>query len=110
MITGSNRDRFTKELKAPVNGTLCTNHAEWIVESFMTTKDHETLFPDFGELHFTDIKAISAANEEVSLQEHGIIVEAEPVRGNGKYLTDCEITGSDATTCKWLGYKGIFES
>ncbi|KAF5258327.1 hypothetical protein FOXYS1_11104 [Fusarium oxysporum] len=80
--------KFTKELKAPVNGTLCTNHAEWIVESFMTTKDHETLFPDFGELHFTDIKAISAANEEVSLQEHGIIVEAEPVLGNGKYLTD----------------------
>uniref|UniRef100_A0A0D2YED6 Uncharacterized protein n=1 Tax=Fusarium oxysporum (strain Fo5176) TaxID=660025 RepID=A0A0D2YED6_FUSOF len=86
------------------------NVTEWIVESFMTTKDHETLFPDFGELHFTDIKAISAANEEVSLQEHGIIVEAEPVLGNGKYLTDCEITGSDATTCKWLGYKGIFES
>ncbi|KAI8402573.1 hypothetical protein FOFC_17888 [Fusarium oxysporum] len=80
--------KFTKELKAPVNGTLCTNHAEWIVESFMTTKDHDTLFPDFGELHFTDIKAISAANEEVSLQEHGIIVEAEPVLGNGKYLTD----------------------
>ncbi|SCO92157.1 uncharacterized protein FRV6_16285 [Fusarium oxysporum] len=80
--------KFTKELKAPVNGTLCTNHAEWIVESFMTTKDHETLFPDFGELHFTDIKAISAANEEVSLQEHGIVVEAEPVLGNGKYLTD----------------------
>ncbi|EXL98131.1 concanavalin A-like lectin/glucanase domain-containing protein [Fusarium oxysporum II5] len=102
--------KFTKELKAPVNGTLCTNHAEWIVESFMTTKDHETLFPDFGELHFTEIKAISAANEEVSLQEHGIIVEAEPVLGNGKYLTDCEITGSDATKCKWLGYKGIFES
>ncbi|WKT52453.1 Peptidase G1 [Fusarium oxysporum f. sp. vasinfectum] len=102
--------KFTKELKAPVNGTLCTNHAEWIVESFMTTKDHETLFPDFGELHFTGIKAISVANEEVSLQEYGIIVEAEPVLGNGKYLTDCEITGLDATTCKWLGYKGIFES
>ncbi|KAI7766951.1 hypothetical protein LZL87_013563 [Fusarium oxysporum] len=92
--------KFTKELKAPVNGTLCTNHAEWIVESFMTTKDHETLFPDFGELRFTDIKAISAANEEVSLQEHGIIVEAEPVLGNGKYLTDLPPDEMQDTTPK----------
>ncbi|KAF5654193.1 hypothetical protein FCIRC_13988 [Fusarium circinatum] len=103
--------KFTKELKAPVNGTLCTNHADWIVESFMTRQNHDSLFPDFGELSFTNIKAVSVANEEISLQEHGILVEANPLyQDMKKNLTSCELVASDITTCKWLGYKGIFES
>ncbi|EXA29088.1 hypothetical protein FOVG_19376 [Fusarium oxysporum f. sp. pisi HDV247] len=99
--------KFEKDLKAPANGTLCTNHAEWIIESFMTENDHETLFPDFGELTFTNVKAVSEGGKPASLAD-GIIVTAEPELHSGKYLTSCEMVLPDATTCKWLGYKGIF--
>lgn len=74
----------------------------------MTRNNHNTLFPDFGKLSFTNIRAVSEANEEVLLQEHGIVVEANPLYPSGKKnLTDCKM-GSDITICKWLGYKGIF--
>ncbi|KAF4975506.1 hypothetical protein FDECE_18567, partial [Fusarium decemcellulare] len=70
--------KLTKDLKAPTNGTLCTNHAEWIVESFMTPDQPDTLFPDFGDLMFTNVKAVSEAGKDASLAD-GIIVNAEPV-------------------------------
>ncbi|KAI1020253.1 hypothetical protein LB503_006098, partial [Fusarium chuoi] len=90
--------KFTTDLKAPVNGTLCINHADWIIESFMTRNNHDTLFPDFGKLSFTNIRAVSEANEEISLQEHGIVVEANPLYPSGKKnLTNCKM-GSDITT------------
>jgi hypothetical protein len=76
----------------------------------MTRENHDTLFPDFGDLSFTNIKAVSEASEEISLQEHGIIVEADPLYPSGKNLTSCEMVGSDVTACKWLGYKGVFEN
>ncbi|KAJ3543863.1 hypothetical protein NM208_g3358 [Fusarium decemcellulare] len=103
----SSNKRFTKDLKAPANGTLCTNHAEWIVESFMTPEQPDTLFPDFGDLSFTNVKAVSEAGKQASLAD-GIVVTAETVLNSGKYLTSCEIVALDATTCKWVGYKGIF--
>ncbi|KAJ4252922.1 hypothetical protein NW762_010828 [Fusarium torreyae] len=98
---------FEKDLKAPANGTLCTNHAEWIIESFMSKDDPELFFPDFGELTFSNVKAVSEAGEPASLAD-GIIVTAEPELHSGRFLASCEMVLPDATTCKWLGYKGIF--
>lgn len=92
---------------APVNGTLCTNHAEWIVESFMTPENPDYYFPDFDELTFTNIKAVTEAGKVAPISD-GWIITAEPVHDSGKYLTDCKIVELDAMTCKWLGYAGIF--
>ncbi|KAM0425892.1 hypothetical protein ACHAPT_008830 [Fusarium lateritium] len=100
--------KFEIDLTAPDNGTLCTNHAEWIVESFMTPENPDFYFPDFDELTFTKVKAVSEKGETASLAD-GIIVTAEPLLNSGKYLTSCEMVDSETTTCKWLGYKGIFE-
>ncbi|KAH6988567.1 concanavalin A-like lectin/glucanase domain-containing protein [Ilyonectria destructans] len=100
--------KFEVDLAAPVNGTLCTNHAEWIIETFMTPENPDSYFPDFGELSFTNIKAVSEAGKAASLAD-GIIVAAEPKSNSGRYLTSCEIVELDGTTCRWLGYKGIFD-
>ncbi|CAJ0549942.1 Ff.00g065370.m01.CDS01 [Fusarium sp. VM40] len=99
--------KFSKDLKAPVNGTLCTNHAEWIIESFMSKDDPDNLFPNFGELSFINTKAVSEAGKPATLAE-GIVVTAEPELNSGKHLTSCEMEKADVTTCKWLGYKGVF--
>ncbi|KAH7109197.1 concanavalin A-like lectin/glucanase domain-containing protein [Dactylonectria macrodidyma] len=61
--------KFEIDSTAPVNGTLCTNHAEWIVESFMKPEDPDSYFPDFSELTFTNIKAVSEAGKAASLAD-----------------------------------------
>ncbi|OBR10434.1 Acid proteinase [Colletotrichum higginsianum IMI 349063] len=101
--------KFEKSLTAPTNGSLCTNTAEWVVESFMSEKDHTSLYPDFGELKFTNIKAVAESGKPASLSD-AYFYDAEPLL-NGKRLTNCAIQPETAsTTCKWLGYKGIFSS
>ncbi|KAF5024580.1 hypothetical protein F66182_3343 [Fusarium sp. NRRL 66182] len=102
------KEKFTRDIKAGVNGTLCANHAEWMIESFMTEENHETQFPDFGELRFNNIKATSVAGEQASLAD-SILLAAEPIMGSGKQLARCDIIQPDATTCKWLGYEGMFD-
>ncbi|KAF9691032.1 hypothetical protein EKO04_011270 [Ascochyta lentis] len=93
---------FTIDLKAPsINGTLCTNHAEWIVESFMYGDD-PYYFTDFGDLTFTEVEAITEAGEVAPLSDAEVIT-AQPIL-NGYNLTKCEILQPDAVKCKWLGY------
>lgn len=74
----------------------------------MAPKSPDAYFPDFGELSFTNIKAVSEAGKAASLAD-GIILAAEPKPNSGRYLTSCEMVELDGTTCRWLGYKGIFD-
>ncbi|KAJ4348972.1 hypothetical protein N0V95_005020 [Ascochyta clinopodiicola] len=94
--------KFSIDLKAPANGTLCTNHAEWIVESFLT-EDDPYLFPDFGELTFTKAKALTE-RDEVAPLSNAKLITAQPVL-HGWNLTKCDIIQPDAVTCKWLGHE-----
>ncbi|UPX12673.1 uncharacterized protein EKO05_0003214 [Ascochyta rabiei] len=94
--------KFSIDLKAPVNGTLCTNHAEWIVESFLTQSD-PFLFPDFGQLTFTKAKAITEKNEVAPLS-NGKLITAQPVL-HGHNLTKCNFIQPDGVTCKWNGFE-----
>ncbi|OLN82025.1 Aspergillopepsin-2-like protein 2 [Colletotrichum chlorophyti] len=101
--------KFSKSLTAPTNGTLCTNTAEWVVESPMTESNHDTLYPDYGKLTFTNIKSV-AEDGSVAAISDAHYYNAEPLL-DGKFLTDCAIDPqTDSTTCSWLGYKGIFSS
>ncbi|KZL85930.1 acid proteinase [Colletotrichum incanum] len=99
--------KFVKSLTAPTNGTLCTNTAEWVVETFMSETAHDFLYPDFGTLEFTNIKAI-AENGKVASLSDAYYYDAEPLL-NGKRLTSCSIhPETSSTTCSWLGYQGVF--
>ena len=73
----------------------------------MTPQAPDAYFPDFGELAFSNVKAVSDVGKMASLAD-GWILAAQP-KLNGKSLTSCEMVEPDATTCKWLGYKGIFD-
>lgn len=73
----------------------------------MTPQDPDYYFPDFAELTFHKVKAVSEQGKEASLAD-GYILAAEPKLGSGKQLTSSEMVDSETTTCKWLGYKSTF--
>jgi hypothetical protein len=74
----------------------------------MTPQDPDSYFPDFGELTFHKVKAVSEQGKKASLAD-GYLIAAEPKLGSGRQLTSCKMVDSETTTCKWLGYKGIFD-
>jgi hypothetical protein len=88
----------TATMGAPVNGTLDSRMAEWVVEEFIGG-DPGVVYPNYGVMKWSKMVAKTTDGKTASLKDAYYMNAA----GSGKEVSDCSIHPPSSMSCAWEG-------